>query len=55
MQDELTFRPLKEEDYKTICSWWKWWRWPVIPKEMLPDDGKSGFMVEKNKQYRKYL
>ena len=48
MESELVFRPLKEEDYETICKWWKWWRWPVIPKEMLPDKGKSGFIVEKN-------
>ena len=48
MNNELNFRPLKEEDYETICKWWKWWRWPVIPKEMLPDKGKSGFIVEKN-------
>ena len=50
MSDELNFRPLKEEDYETICKWWKWWRWPIIPREILPDEGKSGFMVEKNKQ-----
>ena len=48
MKDELTFRPLEEGDYEIICKWWKWWRWPIIPKEMLPDNGKSGFMVEKN-------
>jgi len=48
MENELIFRPLKEEDYETICKWWKWWRWPVIPREMLPDKGKSGFIVEKN-------
>ena len=48
MEDKLIYRPLKKEDYETICKWWKWWRWPVIPKEILPDDGKSGFMIEKN-------
>lgn len=48
MKDELKFRPLNREDYETICKWWKWWRWPVIPREMLPDEGKSGFIVEKN-------
>ena len=48
MENELIFRPLKEEDYETICKWWKWWRWPIIPREMLPDKGKSGFIVEKN-------
>ena len=48
MKDELKFRPLNREDYETICKWWKWWRWPGIPREMLPDEGKSGFIVEKN-------
>jgi len=48
MDNKLTFRYLTEDDHKTICGWWKWWRWPEIPKEMLPDEGKSGFMVEKN-------
>jgi hypothetical protein len=49
MKNKLIFRPLVEEDYKIICSWWKWWRWPEIPKEMLPDNGKSGFMIQKDK------
>jgi len=48
MENELRFRHLVKNDHKTICEWWKWWRWPEIPKEMLPDNGKSGFMVEKN-------
>ena len=48
MKDKLIFRRLTEEDYETISKWWKWWRWPVIPRQMLPDDGKSGFIVEKN-------
>ena len=48
MGSKLNFRLLKEEDYNIICEWWKWWRWPVIPREMLPDNGKSGFIVEKN-------
>ena len=48
MESGLVFRPLKEEDYETICKWWELWNWPVIPKEMLPDKGKSGFIVEKN-------
>ena len=48
MENKLVFRPLKEEDYETICKWWKQWEWPVIPKEMLPSNGKGGFIVEKN-------
>ena len=48
MENELVFRPLKEEDYEIICKWWKWWRWPVIARTILPDNGNGGFMVEKN-------
>jgi len=48
MENELVFRPLKNSDYETICAWWKWWRWPQIPREMLPDNGKGGFIIEKN-------
>ena len=48
MENKLIFRPLKEEDYETICKWWKWWRWPSLPKTALPNNGKGGFMVEKN-------
>ena len=48
MKDKLMFRPLNKKDYEIICKWWEWWRWPVLPREMLPDNGKSGFMIEKN-------
>ena len=48
MENEIIFRPLKEEDYETIVQWQtKWWK-INLPKTMLPDDGKSGFMIEKN-------
>lgn len=48
MKDKLIFRPLNEGDYETICSWWKWWRWTVLPKDFLPNNGEGGFMIEKN-------
>ena len=48
MKDKLIFRRLTKEDYETISKWWKWWRWSVVPREMLPDNGTSGFMIEKN-------
>lgn len=50
MEDKLIFRVLNKSDYKTIKKWWKWWRWSKVPKNFLPDNGKGGFMVEKNKQ-----
>ena len=45
MKDKLIFRPLNKRDYETICEWWKW---PVLPKDFLPNNGEGGFMVEKN-------
>tara|TARA_R110000782_G_C14697750_1_gene401779 strand:+ start:89 stop:502 length:414 start_codon:yes stop_codon:yes gene_type:complete len=48
MSNELQVRNLKEDDYDFIAKWWKWWRWKVIPREMLPENGKSGLIVEKN-------
>ena len=48
MENELVFRSLKKEDYEIICEWWKWWRWPIISRDMLPDNGESGFLIEKN-------
>jgi hypothetical protein len=45
---QLTFRPLQDQDYETICDWWKWWRWPIVPKENLPNNGTGGFMVQNN-------
>jgi len=51
MKNELKFRPLKKEDYETICKWWKWWwKGKVMEKDILPDDGKGGFVIEKNDQ-----
>jgi len=48
MSKDLTVRNLKKDDYDFIAEWWEWWRWKVIPREMLPENGLSGLMVEKN-------
>ena len=45
---ELQARQIKESDWGTLCSWWKWWRWPNMQKDMLPEDGTGGVMIEKN-------
>ena len=50
MSDSLVLRPLTEEDYEVICNWWTKWDWPILPKELLPQDGLGGCMVEKNKK-----
>ena len=44
----MNIRILTEEDYEIIMEWWKQWKWPVLPRHMLPDNGKSGYMVEKD-------
>ena len=44
----MKIRYLKEDDYPTIAKWWEAWNWPVLPREMLPDNGESGYIVEKN-------
>ena len=49
MSKDLTVRNLKKDDYDFIVKWWKWWRWKPIPREMLPENGLSGLIVEKNK------
>ena len=44
---KLNIRRLEESDWDTLTSWWKTWKWPVMPKDALPDNGTGGFMVEK--------
>jgi len=46
---KLKTRILKESDWETMCSWWKWWRWPSMNKEILPMNGTGGIMVYKGK------
>ena len=29
--DKLKCRKLKESDWDTLVSWWKWWRWAIMP------------------------
>jgi len=43
----MKIRKLTESDYETLASWWKAWKWPPIEKDFLPDNGTSGFVVEK--------
>lgn len=44
----MVSRVLKEEDYDKLTEWWKWWRFPVVDRSMLPNNGMGGFMVEDN-------
>lgn len=41
-------RLLNEGDYDELCRWWQWFRFPVIPKECLPENGCGGIMISKD-------
>ena len=43
---ELKVKLLAEKDYETLSAWWKAWQWPVIARDMLPDNGTGGIMIE---------
>ena len=42
----MNTRTLTESDYLILSDWWKAWGWPVMVKDMLPDNGTGGIMVE---------
>tara|TARA_Y100000592_G_C5291074_1_gene230904 strand:+ start:129 stop:590 length:462 start_codon:yes stop_codon:yes gene_type:complete len=42
-------RKIKESDWDMLVAWWKWWRWPIMPKDFLPENGTGGLIIEKNK------
>jgi len=42
----MNTRTLTESDWETLSDWWKAWNWPVMTKDMLPDNGTGGIMVE---------
>ena len=45
----MKLRTLTEQDWNTLCNWWEAWpKWVNPPKSFLPDNGKGGFMVEKD-------
>jgi hypothetical protein len=42
----MQVRALKEEDYDQILvKWWRQWRWTPPAREMLPDNGRGGFII----------
>jgi hypothetical protein len=38
-------RNLVESDYDILSEWWKWNRFPIPPKEVLPNGALGGKMV----------
>ena len=48
---ELNIRMLKDSDWNTLVEWWDAWPdWQAPAKDFLPDNGKGGFIVEKQDQ-----
>ena len=48
---KLNIRMLKDSDWDTLVKWWAAWpEWQTPPKEFLPDNGRGGFIVEKDNQ-----
>ncbi len=48
---ELSIRKIKESDWETLVNMWKmWpeWRKAIPTKDLLPENGTGGFIVEKN-------
>ena len=42
----MNTRTLTSFDYEILSEWWKAWGWPVMVKDMLPDNGTGGIMIE---------
>jgi len=47
---EFSFRLLDESDYDTLVDWWRFFRFPVPPRDYLPENGLGGLMVTKDGQ-----
>lgn len=44
----MNIRKLTKSDYKTLEKWWKGFNWQSVPrKEILPENGTGGLMIEK--------
>ncbi len=48
----MNTRTLTESDYLILSDWWKAWGWPALAKDMLPDNGTGGIMVENKGENR---
>ena len=45
----MNIRRLTENDWDTLTQWWDAWPdWVAPARDLLPDNGKGGLMVEKN-------
>jgi len=46
---KLNARNLVESDYDLLVKWWKDWGWDPVPKDVLPDNGLGGIMIQSEK------
>ena len=46
--ENITIRPIKEEDYTFINNWWKMIDKSPPPRNLLPENGLHGLMACKN-------
>ena len=46
---KLSFRRLTHEDYDILIDWWKSWPdWVPLSRNLLPENGTGGIMVERD-------
>jgi len=46
---KLNARNLVESDYDLLVKWWKDWGWDPVPRDVLPDNGLGGIMIQSEK------
>ena len=45
---KLKARKLTDEDYDILVEWWKSWpNWEPLSKDLLPENGTGGIMIER--------
>jgi hypothetical protein len=42
---ELQFKTLENQDYDTLCTFWKQWGFFAPPKDCLPNNGLGGIKI----------
>ena len=48
MEYKYIYRPIEEKDLDIIDSWWVGWNEKPIQRDLLPDNGYGGLVVELN-------
>ena len=45
MVKTFSIRNTVTKDYDMICDWWKAWNFPILPLDVLPNNGNDGVIV----------